>query len=171
MNSGTVAGAGGPPDLSSHFDLEDALPFRVRCERLGLDALLGSCWRSDFDLQHLAVIYPHRSGFGKAYAGKLLRGRCSGWLTKPRLTGLLCMYRRPSHGRCAKRDERDFGWAVETHGQPDRSDSNVGVQGQRANAPQSLRIPSPMTGRKALPAAEIGSGRRGSDPKAAGQRP
>ena len=49
--------------------------------------------------------------------------------------------------RCAKRDQSDFGWAVETHRQPDRSNSNVGVQGERTNAPQSPGYFLPITGR------------------------
>ena len=45
--------------------------------------------------------------------------------------------------RCAKRDEGDFGWAVEPHRHPDRSNSNVGIQGEWTNASQSSGILSP----------------------------
>ena len=42
--------------------------------------------------------------------------------------------------RRAKRDEGDFGRAVETHRHPDRSNSNVGIQGERTNASQPAGI-------------------------------
>ncbi len=61
--------AGGPSFLITS-NLEGALPFRVVCERVGVDALLLSRPRSDFHLKHLAVVDPHGSGFAESIRPK-----------------------------------------------------------------------------------------------------
>src|ERR1700730_3444725 len=49
---------------------------------------------------------------------------------------------RRSRTRGSKRNQRHFGWAVETDRHPDRADSNVCIQGERTNPPQSPGIMS-----------------------------
>jgi hypothetical protein len=65
-----VLHAGGWPTLLITSNPEGALPFRVLGERVGADALLGICVRSDFHLEQLAVVDPHGPGFAESIRPK-----------------------------------------------------------------------------------------------------